>query len=62
MACTTKATMRGGRNGRAILENGGVAPVMALPKDLGSSREGHNPEQRVTLASSKTAYEYSRRP
>jgi organic hydroperoxide reductase OsmC/OhrA len=49
MAYTTKATTRGGRNGRAILENGGLAPVMALPKDLGGRREVRNPEQRVTL-------------
>lgn len=49
MSYTTKATTSGGRNGRAILENGGLALAMALPKDLGGSGEGHNPEQLFAL-------------
>jgi Ohr subfamily peroxiredoxin len=46
---TTKATTSGGRNGRAILENGGLALAMALPKDLGGGGDGHNPEQLFAL-------------
>jgi len=49
MAYVTKATTSGGRNGRAVLENGGLALAMALPKDLGGSGEGHNPEQLFAL-------------
>ena len=49
MAYSTKATTSGGRNGRAVLENGGLALAMALPKDLGGSGEGHNPEQLFAL-------------
>ncbi|MET0867093.1 MAG: organic hydroperoxide resistance protein [Pseudorhodoplanes sp.] len=49
MAYATKATTSGGRNGRAVLENGGLALAMALPKDLGGSGEGHNPEQLFAL-------------
>ena len=49
MAYSTKATTTGGRNGRAVLENGGLALAMALPKDLGGSGEGHNPEQLFAL-------------
>jgi lipoyl-dependent peroxiredoxin len=49
MAYVTKATTTGGRNGRAVLENGGLALAMALPKDLGGSGEGHNPEQLFAL-------------
>src|SRR5476651_1925135 len=49
MAYTTKATTSGGRNGRAVLENNGLALAMALQKDLGGSGEGHNPEQLFAL-------------
>ncbi len=49
MAYTTQATTKGGRDGRAVLENGGLALAMALPKDIGGSGEGHNPEQLFAL-------------
>jgi osmotically inducible protein OsmC len=49
MAYTTRATTSGGRNGRAILEGGALALAMALPKDLGGSGDGHNPEQLLAL-------------
>lgn len=49
MAYVTEATTSGGRNGRAVLENNGLALAMALPKDLGGSGEGHNPEQLFAL-------------
>jgi Ohr subfamily peroxiredoxin len=49
MAYTTTATTKGGRNGRAVLENGGLGLAMALPKDMGGSGEGHNPEQLFAL-------------
>ncbi len=49
MAYKTSATTSGGRNGRAILADGGLALAMALPKDLGGSGEGHNPEQLFAL-------------
>ena len=49
MAYVTKATTSGGRNGRAVLENGGLALAMALPKDLGGAGDGHNPEQLFAI-------------
>jgi osmotically inducible protein OsmC len=49
MAYTTTATTKGGRNGRAILDNGGLALAMALPKEMGGNGEGHNPEQLFAL-------------
>ena len=49
MAYTTSATTRGGRDGRAVLENGGLALAMALPKDMGGNGDGHNPEQLFAL-------------
>jgi lipoyl-dependent peroxiredoxin len=49
MAIKTSATTKGGRNGRAVLENGGLALAMALQKELGGSGEGHNPEQLFAL-------------
>lgn len=49
MSYTTSATTTGGRDGRAILENGGLALAMALPKGMGGSGEGHNPEQLFAL-------------
>jgi lipoyl-dependent peroxiredoxin len=49
MAYTTTATTQGGRNGRAVLANGGLALAMALPKEMGGGGEGHNPEQLFAL-------------
>jgi Ohr subfamily peroxiredoxin len=49
MAYTTSATNKGGRNGRAILENNGLALAMGLQKEFGGNGEGHNPEQLFTL-------------
>ena len=49
MAYVTHATTKGGRDGRAVLDDGKLALAMALPKDLGGSGEGHNPEQLFAL-------------
>ena len=49
MAYKTTATTKGGRDGRAILDGGSLALAMALPKELGGSGEGHNPEQLFAL-------------
>ena len=49
MAYTTTATTKGGRNGRAILDNNGLALAMGLQKELGGNGEGHNPEQLFAL-------------
>lgn len=49
MAYTTTATTKGGRDGRAVLAGGGLALAMALPKEMGGSGEGHNPEQLFAL-------------
>ena len=49
MAYTTVATTKGGRNGRAVLDNGGLGLAMSLPKEMGGSGEGHNPEQLFAL-------------
>ena len=49
MAYSTSATTRGGRDGRAVLEHGGLALAMALPKDMGGNGDGHNPEQLFAL-------------
>jgi Ohr subfamily peroxiredoxin len=49
MAYTTTATTTGGRNGRSMLEDGALALAMALPKAMGGSGEGHNPEQLFAL-------------
>jgi lipoyl-dependent peroxiredoxin len=49
MAYTTTATTKGGRNGRAVLDNNGLALAMALPKDMGGAGDGHNPEQLFAL-------------
>jgi Ohr subfamily peroxiredoxin len=49
MAYTTTATTKGGRNGRAILDNGGLALAMGLQKEIGGNGEGHNPEQLFAL-------------
>ncbi|AHB47513.1 Organic hydroperoxide resistance protein ohrA [Hyphomicrobium nitrativorans NL23] len=49
MAYKTTATTKGGREGRAMLDGGALALAMALPKELGGSGEGHNPEQLFAL-------------
>ena len=49
MAYVTSATTKGGRNGRAILDNGGLGLAMGLQKELGGNGEGHNPEQLFAL-------------
>ena len=49
MAYKTSATTKGGRNGRAILADGGLALAMALPKEVGGAGDGHNPEQLFAL-------------
>ena len=49
MAYKISATTKGGRNGRAVLENGGLALAMALQKEFGGNGEGHNPEQLFAL-------------
>ena len=49
MAYTTTATTKGGRDGRAVLDEGKLALAMALPKEMGGSGEGHNPEQLFAL-------------
>jgi len=49
MAYKTTATTKGGRDGRSVLDGGKLALAMALPKDLGGSGEGHNPEQLFAL-------------
>jgi lipoyl-dependent peroxiredoxin len=49
MPYVTKATTKGGRNGRAMLDDGGLALAMALPKELGGAGDGHNPEQLFAI-------------
>ena len=49
MAYVISATTKGGRNGRAILENGGLALAMGLQKEFGGAGDGHNPEQLFAL-------------
>ncbi|MGE3066364.1 MAG: organic hydroperoxide resistance protein [Hyphomicrobiaceae bacterium] len=49
MSYVTSATTKGGRNGRAMLDDGGLALAMALPKELGGAGDGHNPEQLFAL-------------
>jgi lipoyl-dependent peroxiredoxin len=49
MAYVTSATTKGGRNGRAMLDNDALALAMALPKELGGAGDGHNPEQLFAL-------------
>jgi osmotically inducible protein OsmC len=49
MAYVTKATSKGGREGRAHLEGGALSLAMTFPKELGGSGEGHNPEQLFAL-------------
>jgi osmotically inducible protein OsmC len=45
----TSATSEGGRNGRANLAEGGIGLAMALPKSMGGSGKGANPEQLFAL-------------
>jgi osmotically inducible protein OsmC len=49
MAYVTSATTKGGRNGRSILDSGGLALAMALPKEIGGAGDGQNPEQLFAL-------------
>ena len=49
MAYVTSATTKGGRNGRAILDNGGLGLAMGLQKEFGGNGDGHNPEQLFAL-------------
>ena len=49
MAYVTHATTKGGRDGRSVLDDGKLALAMALPKEMGGSGEGHNPEQLFAL-------------
>ena len=49
MAYSISATTKGGRNGRAILDNGGLALAMGLQKEFGGNGEGHNPEQLFAM-------------
>jgi lipoyl-dependent peroxiredoxin len=49
MSYKTVATTSGGRNGRAILADGGLALAMAAPKEIGGDGNGHNPEQLFAL-------------
>ncbi|MDX2257404.1 MAG: organic hydroperoxide resistance protein [Hyphomicrobiaceae bacterium] len=46
---TYTATTKGGRDGKALLEPSNVGFAMALPKELGGSGEGFNPEQLFAL-------------
>ena len=49
MAYTTTATTKGGRNGRALLQDHGLSLGMGLQKEVGGNGEGHNPEQLFAL-------------
>jgi osmotically inducible protein OsmC len=49
MAYVTSATTKGGRSGRAMLDNGALALSMAAPKEIGGAGDGHNPEQLFAL-------------
>ncbi len=49
MPYVTKANTKGGRNGRAMLDDGGLALAMAIPKEIGGAGDGHNPEQLFAL-------------
>jgi Ohr subfamily peroxiredoxin len=46
---TVSATTKGGREGRASLDAGGMALAMSLPKELGGGADGMNPEQLFAL-------------
>jgi Ohr subfamily peroxiredoxin len=43
------ATATGGRDGRSMLSEGGLVLAMAIPKSMGGSGEGSNPEQLFAL-------------
>ena len=47
MAYVTSATTKGGRNGRAMLDNGALALAMALPKEIGGAGDG--PQSRAAV-------------
>src|SRR3979490_3180767 len=49
MAYVTSATTKGGRNGRAMLDNGALALAMAAPKEIGGAGDRPNPEQMFAL-------------
>ena len=49
MPYLTKATTKGGRNGRAMLDDGALALAMAIPKEVGGAGDGHNPEQLFAI-------------
>lgn len=49
MAYETSATTKGGREGRAILDDQGIGFAMGLPKAIGGAGEGFNPEQLFAL-------------
>lgn len=42
---TTRATATGGRDGRAVTDDGALEVVLATPKELGGNGQGNNPEQ-----------------
>ena len=56
MAYTATATTKGGRDGRSVLDDGKLALAMALPKDMGGSGEGHNPEQLLALLAARPSF------
>ena len=49
MSYSTSATTKGGREGRARLDDGGLALAMGSPKEIGGAGDGHNPEQLFAL-------------
>ena len=49
MTYSVKATSKGGREGRAMLDNAALGLAMAFPKELGGNGEGHNPEQLFAI-------------
>src|SRR3954470_8476883 len=49
MSYRTSATTKGGREGRARLDDGGLALAMGSPKEIGGAGDGHNPEQLFAL-------------
>lgn len=42
---TTRATATGGRDGRAVTDDGALEVVLATPTELGGNGQGNNPEQ-----------------
>src|ERR1700733_11774161 len=49
MAYVTSASTKGGRNGRAMLDNGALALAMAAPKEIGGAGDVDNPDQLFAL-------------